>query len=78
MENGTLGKKLLAFFSLVLFSSLILGYLCWGRFQYDYHLFQFIVYVGAVLIVAANHLYHRDTLLRLGFRWDNFRSAAIG
>ena len=78
MEKGTLGKKLCAFLSLVLFSSLILGYLWWGRFQYDYRLFQFIVYVGAVLIVAANHLYHRDTLLRLGFRWDNFRSAAIG
>ncbi len=78
MGKGTLGQKLFAFFSLVLFSSLILGYLWWGRFQYDYHLFQIIVYVGAVLIVAANHLYHRDTLPRLGFRWDNFRSAAIG
>ena len=78
MEKGTLGERLFAFFSLVLFSSLILGYLWWGRFQYDYHLFQFIVYVGAVLIVAASHLCHRDTLPRLGFRWDNFRSAAIG
>jgi hypothetical protein len=78
MEKGTLGKKLFAFFSLSLFSSLILGYLWWGRFQYDHHLFQVIVDVGAVLIVAANHIYHRDTLLKLGFRWDNFRRAAIG
>ncbi len=62
MEKGTLGKKLCAFFSLSLFSSLILGYLWWGRFQYDYQLFQVIVYVGAVLIVAASHLCHRDTL----------------
>ncbi len=77
MERGTLGKRLFAFFSLSLFSSLILGYLWWGRFQYDYRLFQVIVYGGAVLIVVANHLYRRDTFLRLGFRWDNFRSAAI-
>jgi len=78
MEKGTVVKRLFAFFSLVLFSSLILGYLWWGRFQYDYQLFQVIVYVGAVLIVAASHLCHRDTLPRLGFRRDNFRSAAIG
>ena len=78
MGKATLGERLFAFFSLVLFSSLILGYLWWGRFQYDYQLFQVIVYVGAVLIVAASHLCHRDTLPRLGFRWDNFRSAAIG
>ena len=78
MEKGTVVKRLFAFFSLVLFSTLILGYLWWGRFQYDYQLFQVIVYVGAVLIVVSSHLCHRDTLPRLGFRWDNFRSAAIG
>jgi hypothetical protein len=78
MGKGALGTRLFAFFSLSLFSCLILGYLWWGRFQYDYRLFQFIVYVGAVLIVAANHFYYRDTLPRLGFRRDNFRSAAIG
>ena len=78
METSALGKKLFAFFSLVLFSALIFGYLWWGRFQYHYGRYQFIVYAGALFIVAVNHLYHRDTLGRLGFRLDNFRRAAIG
>ena len=71
-----LGKRLLAFFSLVSFSALIFGYLWWGRFQYDHGYFLVLAYFGAVFIVAANHIFYRDSFLRLGLRWDNFWKAA--
>ena len=76
MEKSVLGKKLFAFFSLGLFSALIFGYLWWGRFQYYHAQYIFVVFAGGLFLVAANHLYHRDTFGKLGFRLDNFRRAA--
>ena len=76
MEKSVLGKKLFAFFSLGLFSALIFGYLWWGRFQYYHVQYIVVVFAGGLFLVAANHLYHRDTFGKLGFRLDNFRRAA--
>ena len=76
MGESVLGKKLFALFSLGLFSALIFGYLWWGRFQYYHGRYIFLVFAGGLFLVAANHLYHRDTLGRLGLRMDNFRRAA--
>ena len=50
----------------------MLGYLWWGRFQYDHHLYLIVTYTGAVLLVALNHVYHRDSRAETGFRFDNF------
>ncbi len=68
-------RKLVVFVSLVLFSTLIFSYLWWGRFQYHYSRFLFFTYVSALFVVAANHVYHRDTFETLGLRFDNLRLA---
>ncbi len=70
-------KRLWAFFSLTSFSVLVLGYLWWGKFQYRHDTFLFLAYVGAFVIVVANHVYYRDTAHRLGLRFDHFRKAAL-
>ena len=71
-----LKNKLLPLVSLILFSALILGYLWWGKFQYHHGYLLFVAYVGGVVVVVVNHLYHRDTFKRLGLRYDNFWRAA--
>ena len=72
-----LWKRLWAFLSLTSFSLLVLGYLWWGKFQYRHDSYQLFAYVGALVIVAASHLYYRDTARRLGLRFDHFREAAL-
>ncbi len=71
-----LKKKLFSLVSLILFSTLIMGYLWWGKFQYHHVYLLFVAYVGGVVVVVVNHLYHRDTFKRLGLRYDNFWRAA--
>lgn len=69
-------RRLVALFSLALFSLLILLYLWWGRFQHFHDLFLAGVYFTSVLLVIGNHLYYRDVRSRLGFRLDNLRQAS--
>ncbi len=65
-------RRLVSSASLAAFSTLVLGYLWWGRFQYDHYWLLAATYAGAASLLIFNHLYHRDTRADMGFRLDNF------
>ncbi len=65
-------RRLVSLISLAAFSTLVLGYLWWGRFQYDHYWLLAATYAGAVFLLVFNHVYHRDTRADMGFRLDNF------
>jgi hypothetical protein len=69
-ENRAVAGLLIA-----LFCGLIVGYLWWGRFEYDKTLLLILTYVGAIGIILFSHLYFRDSLSELGLRRDNFFKA---
>lgn len=68
-------RRLVAFFSLFLFSLFLFAYLWWGKFQYEHQLFLVVTYSAGIALVLGNHLYHGDRPRDMGFRSDNNRTA---
>jgi uncharacterized membrane protein YiaA len=68
-------RRLVSFFSLLVFTALVFAYLWWGKFQYEHDLFLIGTYLAGIGLVLGNHLYQRDRLRDLGFRSDNNRKA---
>ena len=48
---------------MLLVFSLIMVYIWWVRFRHPYS------WIGILAVVIASHIYHRETLAELGFRW---------
>lgn len=69
-------QRLLALVSLAGFSFLILVYLWWGKFHYSHQAFLYVTYAGAAVIILINHFVFGDNRRTMGFRLDNFASAA--
>lgn len=70
-------RKAIALFSIFAFSSLVLGYLWWGKFQYHHSAILFLTYAGGIAIVLLNHWVFHDTASRMGMRFDRFGSAGL-
>lgn len=68
-------RRLVSFFSLLLFTMVVFAYLWWGKFQYEHHLFLIGTYAAGFALVLGNHLYQRDRFRDMGFRLDNRRDA---
>jgi len=68
-------RRLFSALSVLLFISLILVYLWWGRFRYGHEQYLTVTYTVCLLIVVLNHLYYRDGWKVLGLRLDNWRPA---
>lgn len=71
-EKATKPARLVALLLLILFSTLIFGYLWWGRFEYYDNLILGLTYSGTIGCVVTGHLFYKDSLSGLGLRLDNF------
>ncbi len=67
--------RIVAGILIILFMTLIVGYLWWGRFEYHKPILLVLTYIGTVGIVLFSHLYFRESRQELGFRLDNFTEA---
>jgi hypothetical protein len=69
-------KRLWAAASVGIFSTAILLYLWWGKFQYDHSLYLLLTYLLCSALVISNHFIFRDGRRTLGLRLDNRRAAS--
>jgi len=67
--------RLVAAFLILFFFALVACYLWWGRFAYHKPILLVLTYSGAIAVILASHLYFRDSLRKLGLRFDNFAEA---
>src|SRR6202035_3445736 len=65
------GVNWLAGCEVVLVFSLIMVYIWWVRFRHPYS------WIAILAIVIASHVYHRETLSKLGFQWTGARRTFV-
>jgi hypothetical protein len=72
-QNISSSKKMnwLAGCEAVLVFSLIMVYIWWLRFRHPYS------WIAIFALVIASHVYHRETLAKLGFQWNGTRRTFV-